>query len=96
VEPVGYLEMLAYEAACSAVLTDSGGVQREAFFFHKPCISLMDVPVWVELVQAGWNTPVRADRDIIVSAVKNLHTPDNHPNLFGDGHCAEKIISYLC
>jgi UDP-GlcNAc3NAcA epimerase len=52
--PVGYLEMLAYEAACSAVLTDSGGVQKKAFFFHKPCVTLRDATEWVELVQSGW------------------------------------------
>jgi UDP-GlcNAc3NAcA epimerase len=95
IEPVGYLEMLAYEAACSAVLTDSGGVQKEAFFFHKPCITLRDVTEWVELVQTGWNTLVGVDQDTIVSSIKNLHMPDNYPDLYGDGHCAEKIISYL-
>jgi UDP-GlcNAc3NAcA epimerase len=95
IEPVGYLEMLAYEAACSAVLTDSGGVQKEAFFFHKPCITLLDVTGWVELVQSGWNTLVGADRDAIVSAIKDSHIPDSHSKLYGDGHCAEKIISYL-
>jgi UDP-GlcNAc3NAcA epimerase len=95
IRPVGYLEMLAYEAACSAIVTDSGGVQKEAFFFHKACITLNDTTPWVELVQTGWNTVVGADRDTIVSAIKNLHIPDNHPNLYGDGHCAEKIIVYL-
>jgi UDP-GlcNAc3NAcA epimerase len=95
IEPVGYLEMLAYEGACSAVLTDSGGVQKEAFFFHKPCITLRDATEWVELVQTGWNTLVGADRDAIVSAVENLHIPNNHSNLYGNGHCAEKITAYL-
>jgi UDP-GlcNAc3NAcA epimerase len=94
-EPIGYLEMLAYEAACSAVLTDSGGVQKEAFFFHKPCITLRDTTEWVELVQAGWNTLAGADQDTIASAIKKLHTPDDHPDLYGDGHCTEKIITYL-
>jgi UDP-GlcNAc3NAcA epimerase len=87
--------MLAYEAACFAVLTDSGGVQKEAFFFHKPCITMRDATEWVELVQIGWNTLVGADQDVIVSAIKNLQVPDNHPQIYGDGHCAEKIISYL-
>jgi UDP-GlcNAc3NAcA epimerase len=96
IDPVGYLEMLAYEAACSAVLTDSGGVQKEAFFFHKPCITLRDSTEWVELVQVGWNTLAGADRDTIVSAIKNLHIPDEHPQIYGDGHCARKIVSYLC
>jgi UDP-GlcNAc3NAcA epimerase len=96
IDPVGYLEMLSLEAACSAVLTDSGGVQKEAFFFHKPCITLRDATEWVELVQTGWNTLTGSDQDRIVSAVENLHIPDDHPSIYGDGHCAEKIVSYLC
>jgi UDP-GlcNAc3NAcA epimerase len=96
IEPVGYLEMLSLEAACSAVLTDSGGVQKEAYFFHKPCITLRDATEWVELVQAGWNTLVGTDQDSINLALKNLYVPPSHPYIYGDGHCAEKIISYLC
>jgi UDP-GlcNAc3NAcA epimerase len=95
IEPVGYLEMLSFEAACSAVLTDSGGVQKEAFFFHKSCVTLRDATEWVELVQGGWNTLVGADRDAIVSTIKNLQIPDNHPQIYGNGHCVEKIISFL-
>jgi UDP-GlcNAc3NAcA epimerase len=95
IEPVGYLEMLAYEAACSAVLTDSGGVQKEAFFFHKPCITLRDATEWVELVQAGWNILTGADREKIVYAVRNLSIPSIYSNSYGDGHCAEKIIKLL-
>jgi UDP-GlcNAc3NAcA epimerase len=95
IEPIGYLEMLAYEAACSAVLTDSGGVQKEAFFFYKPCINLFDVTGWVELVQSGWNTLVGANREKILYAIKNLKIPKIHPDFYGDGHTAEKIISYL-
>jgi UDP-GlcNAc3NAcA epimerase len=96
IEPIGYLEMLAYEAACSAIMTDSGGVQKEAFFFHKPCITLRDATEWVELVQTGWNILVGTDQDAVVSAIKTFHIPDKHPQIYGDGHCAEKIISYLC
>jgi UDP-GlcNAc3NAcA epimerase len=95
IEPVGYLEMLAYEAASSAVLTDSGGVQKEAFFFHKPCITLRDATEWVELVQAGWNTLTGADREKIACAVRNLGVPVMYPDFYGDGHCAEKIIKLL-
>jgi UDP-GlcNAc3NAcA epimerase len=96
IEPVGYLEMLAYESACSAVLTDSGDVQKEAFFFHKPCITLRDATEWVELVQSGWNILARADRGKIIYAVRNLKIPAIHPDFYGDGHAAEKILSYLC
>jgi UDP-GlcNAc3NAcA epimerase len=95
IEPVGYLEMLAYETACSVVLTDSGGVQKEAFFFHKPCITMRDSTEWVELVTAGWNTLTGADTDTIIAAIQNIHVPPEHPQLYGDGHCAEKIIACL-
>jgi UDP-GlcNAc3NAcA epimerase len=93
IDPVGYLEMLAYEAACSFVLTDSGGVQKEAFFFHKPCITLRDTTEWVELVNTGWNTLAGSETDTIISAVRNLRILDDTPALYGDGHCAEKIIA---
>ncbi|GHV93503.1 UDP-N-acetyl glucosamine 2-epimerase [Spirochaetia bacterium] len=95
IDPVGYLEMIAYEAACSAVVTDSGGVQKEAFFFQKPCITIRDSTEWVELVDSGWNTLVGTDTDTIVNAVKDIRIPNDYPQLYGDGHCAEKIISYF-
>jgi UDP-GlcNAc3NAcA epimerase len=95
IEPVGYLEMIAYEAACSAVLTDSGGIQKEAFFFHKPCITMRDSTEWIELVSSGWNTLTGADSEKIKKTVKNMNTPEKHPNLYGDGKCAEKICDLL-
>jgi len=95
IEPIGYLEMIAYEAACSAVLTDSGGVQKEAFFFKKPCITMRDSTEWVELVNSGWNTLTGADTDKIITTVKNLHTPVEYPSLYGDGNCARKICDLL-
>ncbi|MDR0302722.1 MAG: UDP-N-acetyl glucosamine 2-epimerase, partial [Treponema sp.] len=95
IDPVGYLEMIAYEAACSAVLTDSGGVQKEAFFFRKPCITMRDSTEWVELVDSGWNTLTGADTEKIVYAVKNLHIPNEYPALYGDGNCAQTICGFL-
>ena len=95
IEPVGYLEMIAYESACTAVLTDSGGVQKEAYFFKKPCITMRDSTEWVELVTNGWNTLVGADTEKIVTTVKNLHVPEYYPALYGDGNCAQKICENL-
>lgn len=88
-------EMLKLEENCSLVLTDSGGVQKEAFFFQKPCITLRDSTEWVELVEHGWNTIVGADTEKIISAVKNINTPSNYPSLYGNGKTAEKIIEIL-
>jgi UDP-GlcNAc3NAcA epimerase len=95
IEPVGYLEMTALEGACSAVLTDSGGVQKEAFFFRKPCITLRDSTEWVELVNSGWNTLTGANTDKIIKTVKNMRIPDIYPSLYGDGYCAQKICDIL-
>jgi len=95
IDPVGYLEMIAYESASSAILTDSGGVQKEAYFFRKPCITMRDSTEWVELVDSGWNTLTGADTDKIVNTVKNLKIPDEYPALYGDGNCASKICDIL-
>jgi UDP-GlcNAc3NAcA epimerase len=95
IEPVSYFQMLAYESACFAVLTDSGGVQKEAFFFKKPCITLRDTTEWIELVDAGWNILVGAEPEKIVTAVKNIRIPKTYHYLYGDGNCAEKIINCL-
>ena len=95
IDPVGYLEMIAYESACIAVLTDSGGVQKEAYFFRKPCITVRESTEWVELVNSGWNTLTGADTEKIINTVKNLNIPDEYPALYGDGNCASKICDIL-
>ncbi len=95
VEPVGYLDMLQLERQARAILTDSGGVQKEAYFFGVPCITLREETEWVETVQTGWNRLVGADRDEIVAAVRNLQSPVECPPLFGDGHAAERMVALL-
>jgi UDP-GlcNAc3NAcA epimerase len=96
IDPIGYFEMLAYEECCDLILTDSGGVQKEAFFFAKPCITMRDSTEWVELVENGWNTLVGADEEKIIKAINTTQKPGSHPLLYGDGKCAEKIVSILC
>lgn len=93
IEPVGYLEMISLESACSGIVTDSGGVQKEAYFFNKPCITLRDATEWTELVESGWNTLVGADTNKIISSINNIHTPDGHPDLYGNGNTAEQICA---
>jgi len=95
IDPVGYYEMIAYEEACDFVITDSGGVQKEAFFFKKPCITLRDSTEWVELVEHGWNTLTGANTKKIINAVNNISTPSEYPSLYGEGKAAENIISVL-
>lgn len=94
-EPIGYLEMLALEANAFAIITDSGGVQKEAYFMQKPCITLRDETEWVETVHHGWNTLVGADKEKIIRAVQNLHSPETSEQLYGDGKAGEKILKEL-
>ena len=95
IDPIGYFEMIAYEEKCNCILTDSGGVQKEAFFFGKPCITMRDSTEWVELVDSGWNTLVGANTDKIVETLCNVKSPSELPLLYGDGHCAEKICKEI-
>ncbi len=95
IDPIGYFEMIAYEENCNCILTDSGGVQKEAFFFGKPCITMRDSTEWVELVDSGWNTLVGANTDKIVETLCNVKSPSELPLLYGDGHCAEKICKEI-
>jgi UDP-GlcNAc3NAcA epimerase len=95
IEPVGYFEMLAHEEACRAVITDSGGVQKEAYFFRKPCVTLRDSTEWVELVDSGWNTLAGAGTEKIVNAIRHLRIPEKYPSLYGSGNCAAAICACL-
>ena len=98
IDPVGYLEMVWLIDNCSLVMTDSGGLQKEACFFEKPCITLRDETEWVELVECGANTLVGSNKEKIVQAYKN-HQPlatNNHAlNLYGHGKASQKIIKEL-
>ena len=95
VPPVGYLEMIWLEMNCACVATDSGGVQKEAYFQGKPCITLRDETEWVELVETGWNTLVGADQALINAALADLSTPGAGESHYGDGHSAEKIVDTI-
>jgi UDP-GlcNAc3NAcA epimerase len=97
IEPVGYLDMLVLEENAGLILTDSGGMQKEAYFFGVPCITLRPETEWVETVESGWNVVAGADISAIVEGYhKAINSPPtNSPNLYGDGRASEKIVSRL-
>ena len=97
IEPVSFLDMIALEKNASFVMTDSGGVQKEAFYFQKPCIILRPETEWVEIVENGNAILCDADRKRITDAYKKLSTAKNltYPLLFGDGKAAEFICSEM-
>lgn len=95
IDPVGYLEMLVLEENAEVVVTDSGGVQKEAYFAGKPCVTLRDTTEWTETVEAGWNVLVGTDIDAIASAIGDFRPRTPRPDLFGDGHAAERVVDAI-
>ena len=97
IEPVSFLEMIALEKNAKLVITDSGGVQKEAFFFERPCIILRSETEWVELVECGAAKIVDADETQILNAYSYFSTKEQiqFPKLFGDGNAAEFICAEI-
>ncbi|MEA2013802.1 MAG: UDP-N-acetyl glucosamine 2-epimerase [Thermodesulfobacteriota bacterium] len=95
IPPVGYLDMLILEQNARVILTDSGGMQKEAYFFGVPCVTMRTETEWVETVEAGWNIVTGTDREKIVEAVRSFKTDTPCPKLYGDGRAAEKIVAVL-
>jgi UDP-GlcNAc3NAcA epimerase len=96
IDPVGYLDMLMLEQHARLVLTDSGGVQKEAYLFAVPCLTLREETEWVETVKAGWNMLVGAERAVIVDTARTFRPIGVPPPLFGDSHASERIADILC
>ncbi|MEM0998504.1 MAG: UDP-N-acetylglucosamine 2-epimerase (non-hydrolyzing) [Bacteroidota bacterium] len=95
--PVSFLEMTALESACKLVITDSGGVQKEAFFLEKPCIVLRPETEWVELVEAGAALLADADTERILAAFHHFESISGlaFPRIFGDGKASEFIVQEI-
>lgn len=95
IDPVGYLDMITLEAHTLKLVTDSGGVQKEAYFAGVPCITMRDETEWVETVNVGWNILTGADEQKILEAVESFNPPEARPDIFGDGHAAEQFVTAL-
>ena len=97
IDPVGYLQMLALLKRCALVLTDSGGLQKEAFFFRRPCLVLREQTEWTELVDHGWATLTGTDPERVRAALAALDgkPPPDVPELYGAGDAARRIAETL-
>ena len=95
IDPLPYFDMQALSMNSKLILTDSGGLQKEAFFHQVPCITLREETEWVETVTSGWNTLAGSDKEKIVSIFNNIKTPNKIENLYGTGHAANKIVDSL-
>jgi UDP-N-acetylglucosamine 2-epimerase len=96
IEPLGYLETVALECSAQTIFTDSGGVQREAYFAGVPCVTLRDTTEWTNTVDAGWNRLTGASTAKIAAALRTPpEAPATRPPLFGNGDAAEKIVAAL-
>jgi UDP-GlcNAc3NAcA epimerase len=95
VEPLGYLEFTALASQAGVILTDSGGLQKEAYWYRIPCVTVRPSTEWVDTVELGANRLVDADPAEIEAAVADARFPENAPPLYGDGHAAEKIAGKL-
>ncbi len=93
-EPLGYAELSALLCQARAVVTDSGGIQKEAYLAGVPCVTLRANTEWVETVRAGWNTLVDLDADAALAALARTR-PAERPALYGDGHAAERCVAAI-
>jgi UDP-GlcNAc3NAcA epimerase len=95
VDPLGYLDMVRLVSAARMVLTDSGGLQKEAYWLGVPCVTLREETEWVETVRAGWNLLAGTDVPKITHAVRDFTPPKERPSLYGDGYAAKRCVEIM-
>jgi UDP-GlcNAc3NAcA epimerase len=94
-EPFGYLELAAHASQARVIVTDSGGLQKEAYWYGVPCVTLRPSTEWVDTVENGANVLVDDDPDALVRAVSEARLPDALPQLYGDGYASERVATAL-
>lgn len=95
IDPVGYLDMILLESNAKLIMTDSGGVQKEAYWFRVPCITLRDETEWIETLESGWNQLVAIQESAICNALETALPSEIHPDYYGKGDAAVQIIKHL-
>ena len=95
IDPIGYLDFVRLLDTAKRVATDSGGVQKEAFYLDTPCVTMREETEWVETVECGWNILVGADTHEIKNALENSERPNERPSIYGQGNTANQIIEIL-
>jgi UDP-GlcNAc3NAcA epimerase len=95
IDPVSYIEIQRLVMGAKLILTDSGGIQKEAFFHKVPCFTLRDETEWVETVESGWNRITGTSETDILDSFENYSIPEKHLNFYGDGQSASKILQTL-
>jgi UDP-N-acetylglucosamine 2-epimerase len=93
---LGYLDFAALASQARVIATDSGGLQKEAYWYGVPCVTLRDTTEWIDTVEAGANRLVDDDPDLIAAAVANAQMPGDRPMLYGDGHASDRVAEVLC
>ena len=95
IDPVGYFDMLSLEENARLIATDSGGVQREAYYMSVPCLTLRDETEWTATVETGWNKLVGANQELILNEWSSFSPRAAHPPIYGTGSAAKAIAAIL-